>query len=197
MPLAIEPLEVDDAYDDERIAYRQSRVRLDYYHYHRWSAPPGVLVANALERSLERSGRFRAVVRDQAGVRRVRGGRGRGHGGVDGAQKQLGGRHAHPLHLRDSDTGEVIWSADLEEREPLRAQTPEGLARALSAATTRLAARIAPQLAATAQRRPPRVADSARERRRWPDTPPAVTAARAAKPAYGHIHRRHTPCSRS
>ena len=150
--LAIEPLEVDDAYDDERIAYRQSRVRLDYYHYHRWSAPPGVLVANALERSLERSGRFRAVVRDQAGVRRVLGGRVGAHEEVDVSKKQWVGRIALELHLRDSDTGEVIWSADLEEREPLRAQTPEGLARALSAATTRLAARIAPQLAATAQR---------------------------------------------
>ncbi|HUS66846.1 MAG TPA: ABC-type transport auxiliary lipoprotein family protein [Kofleriaceae bacterium] len=150
--LAIEPLEVDDAYDDERIAYRQSRVRLDYYHYHRWSAPPGVLVANALERSLERSGRFRAVVRDQAGVRLVLGGRVVAIEEVDVSKKRWVGRIALELHLRDADTGEIIWSADLEEREPLRDQSPEGLARALSAATTRLAGRIAPQLAATAQR---------------------------------------------
>ena len=145
--IAIEPLDVDAAYDDERIAYRESRVRLDYYHYHRWSAPPGVLVANALERAREASGRFRAVVRDQsAGAHLVLGGRLVALEEVDVSKHRWVGRIALELHLRDADTNEVLWSADLEEREPLRAQSPEGLARALSRATARVAARIAPAL---------------------------------------------------
>ena len=49
------------AYDDERIVYRITPYRLDYYNYHRWSAPPGTIVGNYLEHALERSGQFRAV----------------------------------------------------------------------------------------------------------------------------------------
>ena len=39
------PLDTDQAYDDERIVYRVTPYRLDYYNYHRWSAAPGMLVA--------------------------------------------------------------------------------------------------------------------------------------------------------
>src|SRR5688572_23534301 len=44
--IALEALATDDVYDDERIVYRTSRYRLDYYDYHRWSAPPGVMISN-------------------------------------------------------------------------------------------------------------------------------------------------------
>ena len=38
----LESLETEAGYDDERIVYRTTPYRLDYYQYHRWSAPPGV-----------------------------------------------------------------------------------------------------------------------------------------------------------
>src|SRR5687767_11118118 len=59
--LAIEPLETDPAYDDERIVYRLTPYRLDYYNYHRWSSTPGTLIADFLEHTFERSGQFRSV----------------------------------------------------------------------------------------------------------------------------------------
>jgi ABC-type uncharacterized transport system auxiliary subunit len=146
--VAIEPLEVDSAYDDERIAYRTSRYRIDYYDYHRWSSPPGVLVANGLERALERSGRFRAVVRDEnAGAQLILGGRLVAIEEVDVSKTRWVGRLALELHLRDAATGTIVWTGEIDERQPLTAQSPEGLARALSAVTDRIAARIASRIA--------------------------------------------------
>ena len=61
--LVVEPLTTDPAYDDERIVYRTTPYRLDYYQYHRWSAPPGAMIGNFLEQALENSGKFRSVAR--------------------------------------------------------------------------------------------------------------------------------------
>jgi uncharacterized lipoprotein YmbA len=62
--LVLETLTTDAAYDDERIVYRTTPYRIDYYQYHRWSSAPGVMVGNYLEQAFETSGKFRAVMRD-------------------------------------------------------------------------------------------------------------------------------------
>jgi uncharacterized lipoprotein YmbA len=54
--LVLEPLSTDGAYDDERMVYRTSPYRLDYYQYHRWSSAPGTMVGNYLEQALAHTG---------------------------------------------------------------------------------------------------------------------------------------------
>jgi hypothetical protein len=151
--LAIEPLSTDEAYQDERIVYRTSPYRLDYYNYHRWSAPPGVLVAGYLERALERSGRFRAVVREHErgpvlgeDAPAVLGGRILAIEEVDESRTRWLGRLVVELTLEDARSGAVLWAEQLAEAEPLAAQSPEGLARALSIALGRIAARALPSI---------------------------------------------------
>ncbi len=165
--IAVEPLSADDAYQDERIVYRTGPYRLDYYEYHRWSAAPGVLVAGYLERALERTGRFRAVVRElspDADV--VLGGRVVAIEEVDESPTRWIGRIAVELRLEDARTGAVLWVRELAETEPLAVQSPEGLARALSAAMARIAARAISEIVAEAAtrarpqaRRQPRASD--------------------------------------
>lgn len=150
--IAIEPFAVEDAYQDERIVYRTSPYRLDYYHYHRWSAPPGVLIAGYLEQALEQSGRFRAVVREPGGATAVLGGRVVAIEEVDESRTRWLGRIVLELTLEDARTGALLWTEQLAETEPLAAQSPEGLARALSAAMARIAARAIPEIAAHAGR---------------------------------------------
>ena len=145
--LVIEPFATDQAYDDERIVYRANPYRLDYYDYHRWSASPGVLIAGYLESALEASGRFRAVVREpspEAGA--VLGGRVAAIEEVDESPRRWTGRVVIELRLTDAKSGEVLWSEQFEEREPLREQSPEGLARALSVAMGRVVERAAPAI---------------------------------------------------
>jgi cholesterol transport system auxiliary component len=151
--LVLEPLSADDAYTDERIVYRTSPYRLDYYQYHRWSAPPGVMITSYLEDALERSGRFRAVLRDfHDGAPAVLGGRVVAIEEVDESRTRWLGRVIVELTLKDARTNAVLWSAQLAETEPLTAQNPEGLARALSIAMARIAERAIPAIAEHAQR---------------------------------------------
>lgn len=143
--LAVAPLETDQAYDDERIVYRVTPYRLDYYNYHRWSAAPGTLVANYLERAFEHSGRFRSVVREGSATAPVTlGGRVVALEEVDRSRTEWLGRIVLELTLTDASSGEVLWAQQYEETEPLPAQNPEGLARALSVALKRIADRALP-----------------------------------------------------
>lgn len=151
--LAIEPLSTDPAYDDDRIVYRVTPYRLDYYHYHRWSAPPGTLIASYLERAFEKSGRFGAVTRDDtAGAPVALGGRVIAIEEVDVSKTKWVGRIVLELTLTDTRTGEVLWTEQFDETEPLPVQSPEGLARALSVALAGIVNRAVPVLSNLAER---------------------------------------------
>jgi ABC-type uncharacterized transport system auxiliary subunit len=166
--LVLETLHADSAYDDERIVYRTTPFRLDYYQYQRWSSAPGVMVGNYLEQALEHSGKFRAVVREltpEAPV--ILTGRVLAIEEVDKSRTEWLGRVALELQLTDARTGAALWTKKIEESEPLRQQTPEGLAQALSIAMTRIVAQTVPEIAELtarqaaahdAQPAPPRVA---------------------------------------
>jgi len=151
--IVLESLETDSGYDDDRIVYRSTPYRLDYYQYHRWSASPGVMVGNFLEQALERSGHFRAVIRevtDQSPI--VVRGRVLAIEEVDTSKTSWLGRIVLELTLTDSKTGSALWSEQFEETEPLRVQSPEGLAQALSIAMSRIAERATPSIAEHADR---------------------------------------------
>jgi ABC-type uncharacterized transport system auxiliary subunit len=152
--LVLDDLATDAGYDDERMVYRVNPYRFDYYDYHRWSALPGILVGNYLERALERTGRFRAVVRErtpEAAV--VLTGRIAAIEEVDRSRAAWVGHLVVELRLADAATGEIVWTAQFDETEPMPVQSPEGLARAVSAALARVVARAAPEIAALAEQR--------------------------------------------
>lgn len=150
--LAIEPLATDQAYDDERIVYRLSPYRLDYYQYHRWSAAPGTLVGAYLEQALEHGGRFRMVTRETtADVPAVLGGRVIAIEEVDHSHTSWFGRIVIELRVTDARTNRVVWSKQYEETEPLAKQSPEGLAQALSLAMARITHRAEPDIEGAAR----------------------------------------------
>lgn len=151
--VVLDTLATDPAYDDERIVYRTTPFRLDYYQYHHWSSAPGAMVGNYLEQALENSGKFRAVVRDMtpdAAV--VLAGRVVAIEEVERSRTDWLGRIILDLVVTDARTAEVLWTERFEETEPLHKQDPEGLAAALSAAMARIAARTAPVVADLADR---------------------------------------------
>ncbi|MBC7973613.1 MAG: membrane integrity-associated transporter subunit PqiC, partial [Myxococcales bacterium] len=146
--LVLESLRTDSAYDDDRIVYRTTPFRLDYYQYQRWSSAPGVMVGNYLEQALERSGKFHAVVREltpDAPV--ILTGRVLAIEEVDKSKTEWHGRIVLELRLTDARTGTSLWSKQIEETEPLRQQTPEALAAALSIAMSRIVTQTIPEIA--------------------------------------------------
>lgn len=149
--LAIQPLEVEPAYDDERIVYRLTPYRLDYYNYHRWSTAPGGLVADFLERTFEHSGKFKSVTRETSAPVTL-GGRVIAIEEVDHSTTSWLGRVVIELSLTDTETGEVVWTHQYEETEPLRTQSPEGLAQALTIAMQRIVDHALPVVADVALR---------------------------------------------
>lgn len=151
--IVLEPFETEAGYDDERIVYRTTPYRLDYYEYHRWSAPPGVMIGNFLAQALARSGTFRAVVREateHAPI--VVRGRVLAIEEVDTSKAHWLGRISLEIVVTDSRTGDALWIEQFEQTESLRTRTPEGLAQALSIAVARIATDAAPQIAALADR---------------------------------------------
>ena len=150
--LAVEPLVADAAYDDDRIVYRLTPYRLDYYNYQRWSAPPGQLVGNFLQDAFMKSGRFRAVMHEASDATPVTlGGRVIALEEVDKSKTQWLGHVALELTLTDNQTNKIVWSQQYDETEPLKTQSPEGLAEAISTAMTRITKRALPEVAELAE----------------------------------------------
>lgn len=146
--LVLENLTTDGAYDDDRIVYRTTPFRLDYYQYQRWSSAPGVMVGNYLEQALEKSGKFRSVVREMtADAPVVLAGRVIAIEEVDKSKTEWLGRIVLELQLTDARTNETLWTDQFDESEPLQAQTPEGLAQAISVAMARIVDHTLPTLA--------------------------------------------------
>jgi ABC-type uncharacterized transport system auxiliary subunit len=145
--IVLESLTTDPDYEDDRIVYRINAVRVDYYHYHRWSAPPGVIVARALARGLERGGRLRVAGAPVGDAVLALDGRITAIEEVDITAERWVGRVALELRATELRTGDVVWSAAFDESAPLTVRSPEGLARALGVAIARIAARAAPELA--------------------------------------------------
>ena len=160
--LVLEPLTTDGAYDDERIVYRTSPYRLDYYQYHRWSSAPGTMVGNYLEQALTHAGRFHTVTRElttDAPV--ILAGRVLAIEEVDQSKTAWTGRLVVELTLTDARTAKTLWTQLFEETEPMPTQTPEGLARALSTAMDRIIAKTVPIVGELAERTAARHAEGA------------------------------------
>jgi ABC-type uncharacterized transport system auxiliary subunit len=157
--LVLEPLTTDGAYDDERIVYRTSPYRLDYYQYHRWSSAPGTMIGNYLEQAL--GGHFQSIAHELTGDAPViLTGRVIAIEEVDRTPFSWAGRIAIALTLTDAKTNKTLWTQQFDEREPMTVQTPEGLARALTTAMNRIVAKIIPIVSELAERTAQRLVEA-------------------------------------
>ena len=147
--LAIETLDAARPYDDDRMVYRVDPYRLDFYEYHHWAASPGSLVADYLASAFARSGRFRSVARgpEARGALAISG-RVLALEELDATPTRWIGHVAVQLVATDRATGEVVWTAQLDERVAMPTRSPDGLVRAVGVGLSRIAARAAPTIAA-------------------------------------------------
>jgi ABC-type uncharacterized transport system auxiliary subunit len=155
--VVVEDLDVDAAYDDVAIIYRESEYRVDRYHYHHWSAPPGRLVGDALRQGLDATGLFARVGRNwDPHADAVLRGRVVALEEVDRTPSRWVGRVVLQLELVDAETERRLWARRFEEIRELPERSPHGLAAAVSEALADIvrasAAPIATTLAAAACR---------------------------------------------
>ena len=150
--LAVDYFSADVAYDEDRIVYRKGPYHLDYYHYHRWAAAPGLMLTDAMRAAYSKSGYFRLVT--AGGAARadvVLSGRVTALEEVDVSDDKWLGRIVLELRLRDAVTGALLWSQTYEEEEQLEELDPEGLTAALSRAVTRIVEDSTPKIAEVAR----------------------------------------------
>ena len=146
--LSVETFTSDAALDEQRIVYRESAHRFDYYHFHRWSAPPGELSSALLRESVRRVGSFRAVIGGlDPRAALVLSGRVVAFEEVDVDADDWQARVALELTLRNNHSGVVLWTELFEVDEPIAQRTPEGVAAAISRALTRIGKRLATKIA--------------------------------------------------
>ena len=149
---SVEAMIGDSAYEDPRIVYRTSPYRLDYYHYHRWTAPPGVMISDFLRDAYAQSGYFDSVVAGFSPEASVfLSGRVIAFEEVDVEKGRWLARVKMHLFLREAASGDVVWSRTVHEEVPVGEQTPEGVAAAMSTAVTQIVADTAPEFAKIAR----------------------------------------------
>jgi ABC-type uncharacterized transport system auxiliary subunit len=150
--LAVQDFSAGAAYDEQRIVYRKGRYRFDYYHYHRWAAPPGMLVADLLRQVYAGTDAFQAVVGGySSGADAVLSGQVIALEEVDVNKEKWLGRVVLDLHLRDAHTGELLWNEIVKQEHTMTRQSPTGLTAALSAAITKIGSETAGTLARLAR----------------------------------------------
>ncbi len=150
--LAVQDFSAGAAYDEQRIVYRKGRYRFDYYHYHRWAAPPGMLVADLLRQVYSATDAFQAVVGGySSSADAVLSGQVIALEEVDVDEKKWLGRVVLDLHLRDARTGELLWNEIVKQEHTMTRQSPTGLTAALSAAITKIGSETAGTLARLAE----------------------------------------------
>ncbi len=146
--LLVESFDADAVYSDDRIVYRASPYRLDYYNYHRWTSPPAVHLTDYLRDAYTRSGMFRRVVTASLPEPdAVLSGRITAFEEVDESETSWIGHLTLELTLSEPRTSTTLWAQRFEEYERIPQHSPEGVAVALSAAMRRIVKASAPAIA--------------------------------------------------
>ncbi|MEC9399590.1 MAG: ABC-type transport auxiliary lipoprotein family protein, partial [Myxococcota bacterium] len=145
--LGIDYLSANAAYEDTRIIYRKSPYRLDYYNFHRWSAPPSVMVTDAMRDAFHESGYFKGVRSGFAnGVDLLLKGRLIALEEVDVSEDEWRARIVLDLQVVDTRSGDVIWSRVVKKEQAIEERTPEGVAIAASKGLKAIVAEIVPEI---------------------------------------------------
>lgn len=131
--LAIDGFEGAPALETDRLLIEESPYRVDSYPYHRWTAPPRRLIAEACGTYLEGTGLFRRVT--HSGITadwRLRGFV--RHFGQVVRDGRWWGHVALGFELVATKTRRVVWSGEFERSLPAKRRHPEAVVEALSRA---------------------------------------------------------------
>jgi len=145
--LTVDDLAVDGVYDDIRIAYRTSDVELERYAYHRWMAPPGTLVADALRNALADTDRLTEVLRrDRSAADLALTGRLFRFEEVDETPTEWKAAIGLELRLWDLREDQQVRAKTFEREEPMEERNPASLARALGRAVAGIVDDVTPDV---------------------------------------------------
>ena len=131
--ISVARFRASQALSQDRLMYRPSPYRVDFYEYHRWADAPPDLVTQNLILHLRRSGMFRAVtsMRDGVSADYLLRGRIERLEEVDSAEG-VSARVALSVELVDMKTRARVWTGQGSHETPVNERSVEGVARALN-----------------------------------------------------------------
>jgi ABC-type uncharacterized transport system auxiliary subunit len=129
--LLVGPLKASHLYREDRIVYATTSEQMGTYQVHRWTEPPTEMIQGLLWRSLRASHRFNAV--------NLLASSSRGDFVLQGNLydfKEISGskvlaRVSLSLELRDMKTGEVVWTHQYTQDEPVTGKDVPAVVAAL------------------------------------------------------------------
>lgn len=149
--VGVETFAVDPPYDQDRLVYRVGRdsAEVGFYNHHRWSAPPGRLVATALAAGLVGTPGIAEVEPARAAGRytHLLAGRVVSLEEIDLPGRQVA-RIQLDVKLLDAGDGSVVWTRFVTAEEDGRAEDAADVIRQMQAAFAAAVAAIREGLAA-------------------------------------------------
>jgi ABC-type uncharacterized transport system auxiliary subunit len=142
--LQVERFDAPDLLQDNRIIYYTSPTQLNFHEYHRWSSDPGDLLSEMAMKFFARTGLFQQVYAYPAPVNADYTLRGRVLDldeltyNPDGSRNSGAARLGLKLDLLQSQQNKLVWSARLEQTEPIQNNNVQGAVDAMNIVAERL-----------------------------------------------------------
>src|SRR5438270_10006324 len=129
--ILIGPLFSSHLYREDHIVYTSKGESLGTYEYERWVEPPTEMMQQILFRALRSSGRFRSVHAQRSNARGDYVLRGHLYNFDEVADSRIAARLTLDVELRDSKTGNTVWTHSYNHDEPVEAKNISAVVAAL------------------------------------------------------------------
>jgi ABC-type uncharacterized transport system auxiliary subunit len=119
-------------YREDHIVYSSDGENMGTYEYQRWAEPPTEMIQEVLFRALRSSGRYRAVYAQRSSMRGDYLLHGRLYDFKEVTGTSMSARLSLELELRDTKTGDTVWTHLYNHDEPVSGKDVSAVVSALN-----------------------------------------------------------------
>ncbi len=129
--LLLGPVTTSHLYRDDHIVYTSNGQAMGTYEYQRWAEPPSEMINDILLREPRVSGRYQHVYSFRSDVRGDYLLRGHLYDFREVSGNGLAARVAFDFELRDSKTGDTVWTRSYSHDEPVKGRDVSAVVAAI------------------------------------------------------------------
>jgi ABC-type uncharacterized transport system auxiliary subunit len=130
--LLVGPITTSHLYRDDHIVYTSNGETMGTYEYQRWAEPPSEMISDVLLRQLQLSERYQHIYSLRSDVRGDYVLRGHLYDFREISGNGLAARVAFEFELRDSKTGNTVWTRYYSHDEPVDGKDVPAVVAALN-----------------------------------------------------------------
>jgi cholesterol transport system auxiliary component len=153
--ILVAPLMSSHLYREDHIVYSSNAENMGVYEYQRWAEPPTEMIQDVIFRSLRSSGRYRSVHSLRSSVRGDYLLHGHLYDFKEISGSPMSARLNLELEMRDTKTGETVWTHLYNHDEPVSGKDVSAVVAALDRNVQRATSEIAASLAQFFSAHPP------------------------------------------